>query len=93
MQALQVPHLLMPLLRKLLLPLACVCLVALTSCGLASFQPDPSSAPASQALSQPARERNQEAMPELGVFADGNLNNSPDLGHSEDLGELSLLNE
>ena len=32
-------------------------------------------------------------MPELGVFADGNLNSSPDLGHSEDLGELSLLNE
>ena len=79
----------MPLLRKLLLPLACVCLVALTSCGLASFQPDP----ASQALSQPAQERNQEAMPELGVFSGGDLNNSLNSGDSEDLGEANMLDE
>jgi hypothetical protein len=60
----------MPSPRKLLLPLACVCWVA---------------------LSKPAQEQNQEARPELGVFADGDLNKSLDLGNSEDLGEASLL--
>jgi hypothetical protein len=62
----------MPSPRKLLLPLACVCWVA---------------------LSKPAQEQNQEARPELGVFADGDLNKSLDLGNSEDLGEASLLDE
>jgi hypothetical protein len=83
----------MPLLRKLLLPLACVCLVALTSCGVASTQPDATSTPASPAFSKSAQEQNQEAMPELGAFAYEDLNSSLDLGHSEDLGESSLLDE
>ena len=50
-------------------------------------------APTKSALSQPAREQSQEAMPELGVFADDDLNNSLDPGHSEALGEGSLLDE
>jgi hypothetical protein len=32
-------------------------------------------------------------MPELGVFADGDLNNSLDLGDLEDLGEAGMLGE
>lgn len=88
----------MPLLRKLLLPLAGVCWAGLTGCGVASVQPDAPIDPASPVLSQPilsqpAQKQNQEAMPELGVFADGDLNNYLDLGHSEALGEASLLDE
>ena len=69
----------MPLLRKLLLPLTWVCLIALTSCGVAS--------------NQPAQEQSQEAMPELGVFDEDDLNNSLDPGPSQALGEGSLLDE
>ena len=73
------PPVLMPLLRKLLLPLTWVCMAALTSCGVAS--------------NQPAQEPSQEAMPELGVYDDDDLNNSLDPGHSEALGEGILLDE
>jgi hypothetical protein len=83
----------MSLPRKLLLPLACFCWAGLTSCAVASIQPGAPSAPSSPALSNPAQVQNQEAMPELGVFADGDLNNSLDLGDLEDLGEAGMLGE
>ena len=92
----------MPLLRKLWLPLACVCWAGLISCGVASIQPGPPgppgapglpSAPSSPALSRSAQRQSQEAMPELGVFADGDLNNILDPGDSEDLGEANMLDE
>ena len=83
----------MPLLRKLLLPLTWVCWAALTSCGVASDQPGTPTAPSNPTLSQPAQEQSQEAMPELGVFDDDDLNNSLDPGHSEALGEGILLDE
>jgi hypothetical protein len=83
----------MPLSRKLLLPLTWVCWAALTSCGVASIQPGAPTVPANPAPSQPAQEQSQEAMPELGVFDDGDLDNSLDPGPSEALGEGSLLDE
>ena len=86
----------MPLLPKLWLPLASVCWAGLISCGVASIQPGAPglpSAPSSPALSQPAQRQSQEAMPELGVFADGDLNNSLNSGDSEDLGEANMLDE
>jgi len=83
----------MPLLRQLPLPLSWVCWAALTSCGVASVQPGTPTAPGNPTLSQPAQEQSQEAMPELGVFDDGDLDNSLDPGHSEALGEGSLLDE
>jgi len=86
----------MPLLRKLWLPMACVCWAGLISCGVASIQPGPPglpSAPSSPALSRSAQRQSQEAMPELGVFAYGDLNNILDPGDSEDLGEANMLDE
>ena len=83
----------MPLLRQLPLPLSWVCWAALTSCGVASVQPGTPTATGNPTLSQPDQRQSQEAMPELGVFDDGELDNSLDPGHSDALGEGSLLDE
>ena len=83
----------MPLLPKLMHPVAGVCMAALTSCGVAPNQPAATTAPTNPDPYQPAQEQRQEAMPELGVFDEDDLNNSLDPGHSEALGEGILLDE
>jgi len=79
--------------RTLLLIATWISWAGLTGCGMRATPPGAATDPSSPSLSPPAQTQNQEAMPELGVFDDGDLNNALDPGPSEALGEASLLDE